>query len=968
VRHILIITFVLLFIGVKSQEPYAIHLNKLTGLPSNEVYNIFQDSKHYIWISSRIGLTRYDGFEYKTYHCNSQTSFAGSNAMEDTFGRIWYENFDGYLYFVQKDSLIAFDQKNTVGFIPYGLTEKYLFLIQKHGIQIYSLSTLKLIKTISKVVFAAEHAASSKTAFYCTIDNVIYKIDDHLNISSNNFFKDKSRQNRQIYCADSLVYIVGKYNDDKCIYIFNQNLQFIRSINSSETGLIQGSSFIDNKIWLYSSNCTYIYSLNESKHEAETTMFKNKSVSGLLKDRQNNYWISTTDEGIYLMPDLHTKVYPFSNYIPNRIFETKAGYYLTTKKNELISCDKEFNIESIENSGINNMLWSYLQYNSVTHNFFRSSKKFPQLSVWDSKNSEFNKIAIKELTRLDNKYYAIASSGMNGIVFSNKDTHTLKSAWDSFFYDRVLSGQEYVLLHNSRGKSVTYNKEDKIIYFATNNGLFKCDTSKIAEIKFNNETFYASKVIYCKNSLFTLSTKGNLYQINNDSEFVLLNPLLHIDENDIKLIRSFENKLIIVNSRSVYELNLITHKANILDLDISPYEINDLFLKDETLYLISTAGVIKANLLQNKMKKSEAIFYVNEFLVNDKKFEIYGKQTFNYYQNDLTLKFSILDFGTVNINQLYYRINGGNWKTIENKIRHLQFAKLSPGDYKIEFKLDNELVRTGIEFVILPPFWKTAWFIAIATLVFLVGGFTFYKWQLRKLHNQNKLLEEKNNLLQEKIKLEHNLNKSVLTSIKSQMNPHFFYNALNTIQAYIFINDKVKANSYLAKFSKLTRVILEQSEKETVSLSDELESLTLYLELEKMRFKDGFEYSISLVCVKNKERIELPPMLIQPYVENAVKHGLLHKEGAKILQIIFEEVDKNLMVTVIDNGIGRERSEELNKIKSAKYQSFSTQANEKRLEILNKDKINKVAVEIIDKISPVGMVDGTSVKLIIPIF
>jgi len=968
VKHILIIAFVVHFIGAKSQDPYAIHLNKFNGLPSNEVYNVFQDSKRFIWISSHIGLTRYDGFEYKSYHCDSQTSFSGSNAKEDFFGRVWYENFDGYLYYVQNDSLKAFDQKNSAGFIPYGLTEKHLFLIQKYGIEIYDLSNLKLIKIINKTISGAEHATSNKNYFYCILDNVIYKIDENLNVSSSDYFKDKSEKTKQIYCADSLVYIVGKYNEYKRIYIFNQNLKFVRPIGASEPGLIQGSTFIDNKIWLYGSSSTCIYSLNEQRAESPSVMFKNKSVSGLIKDRQNNYWISTTDEGIYLVPDLNTKVYAFPNFIPNKIFETKVGFYLATKKNELITCDKEFNIKSIESVGIDSQNDPYLHYDSVTHNFFRSSKKLPQLPAWNSENSVFYKSAVKEVARLDKKYYAIASTGLSGIVLSNEKSQASKSVWDSCFYRSGYSGQQKILLNNSRGKSVTYNAADKTIYFAANNGLFKCDTSETAEIKFHNETFYASKIIYCKSNLYALSTKGSLYKVTNNKDFVLLNPRLHIDENDVKLIRYFENKLVIVSSRSVYELSLLSNKVTLLNLDISPYEINDLLLKGETLYLISTAGVIDVSLSRKNVDKSEALFYLNEIFVNNKKYNPHKKNTFYHDQNALSLKFSILDFGTVNVNQLFYRINDGNWNLIENKIRSLQFAKLSPGDYKIEFKLNNELVQTNIEFIILPPFWTTGWFIALTSCMLFVGGLIFYKWQVRKLHNKNKLLEDKNNLLQEKIKLEYTLNKSVLTSIKSQMNPHFFYNALNTIQAYIFINDKSKANSYLAKFSKLTRVILEQSEKETISLSDEIESLTLYLELEKMRFKDGFEYIIDVGNIKNKERIELPPMLIQPYVENAVKHGLLHKDGAKLLQIVFEEADKNLLVTVTDNGIGRARSGELNKIKSEKYQSFATQANEKRLEILNKGKVDKVAVEICDKLYADGTVDGTIVKLVIPIF
>jgi LytS/YehU family sensor histidine kinase len=138
----------------------------------------------------------------------------------------------------------------------------------------------------------------------------------------------------------------------------------------------------------------------------------------------------------------------------------------------------------------------------------------------------------------------------------------------------------------------------------------------------------------------------------------------------------------------------------------------------------------------------------------------------------------------------------------------------------------------------------------------------------------------KSKLMEEKFELEKELNRSVLTSIKSQLNPHFFYNALNTIQSFVYMDDRKNASNYLGRFSKLTRTILEMSEKETISLKEEIEALTLYLELEKMRFEDSFSFEMNYQGV-DAELENIPPMLIQPYVENAVKHGLLHKKGNK---------------------------------------------------------------------------------------
>jgi len=922
-----------------------------------------------MWICSSIGLTRYDGFEYKTYHSNSQTSYAGSNIKEDKYGRIWYENFDGYIYYIENDSLKALDQKTPIGYIPFGVTKNHIFLLQKKGIVISSLSTLKTIKTINKVITSAESAIADDRNFFCILENTIYKIDENLKVTSSNYFINKIDKTKQIYCTDSLIYVVSKYNECSCIYIFDKNLNFKRTLSAPEPHFIQGLNVTNGLLWINTPNGSHGYSHPSNNADKCLTVFKNKSISTVTKDRQNNYWFTTTNEGIFLVPDLKNKLYSLSNYIPNKIIETKNEYFIATKKSELICCDKNFNIKHLVNKKTDNSEIYYLHYDSLTNDLFYSSKGFTKIPDLNTKKIKFSEIAVKEIIKLDEKYYAFASSGICGLVMYNENAKSVKSFWDSYYQKHLIEKKrnEAVLLNNVRGKSVAYNSNKKIIYFAANTGLYRHDSVSNTEIKHHNTTFHASKILCYKNSIYALSTKGNLYKIENDTNFHLLNEKLNINENEIKLIKQFNNMLLIASSQSIHKLDLETNEVVLLNINVNPYEISDLLLKNEVLYILSTSGIIKTDLANQNQKRKKALLQLNELIINDKKYDLLVKNRFNYNQNDLLIDFSILDFGTISSNELNYRINEDKWKLIANETRYLQFAKLSPGDYKIEFKLNNTLTPTFIEFTILPPFWKTGWFIIASFLILLLLGYSYYRWQLLKLRNKNKLLEDKNTLLQEKMELEHNLNKSVLTSIKSQMNPHFFYNALNTIQAFIFTNDKSKANSYLAKFSKLTRVILEQSEKEAISLTDEIESLTLYLELEKMRFKESFEYSLNTSNLVNKEQIELPPMLIQPYVENAVKHGLLHKEGDRELEIKFERSNSYLIVSITDNGIGRKRSAELNKIKNEKYKSFSTQANEKRLEILNKGRMNKVSVEITDNLKQDGTSSGTTVKLTIPI-
>jgi LytS/YehU family sensor histidine kinase len=156
------------------------------------------------------------------------------------------------------------------------------------------------------------------------------------------------------------------------------------------------------------------------------------------------------------------------------------------------------------------------------------------------------------------------------------------------------------------------------------------------------------------------------------------------------------------------------------------------------------------------------------------------------------------------------------------------------------------------------------------------------------------------------------------------------------------------------------------STKDTITLDEEINSLKLYLELEKMRFEDSFNYTIQQATSLNKDMIRIPSMLVQPYVENAIKHGLLHKKTNRLLKINFDQLDNHIIINIDDNGIGRKRSQELNQIKNRRHESFAMNANKKRLDIL-KNTYSDINFDIIDKMSPLGEPLGTKVIIKLPI-
>ena len=204
---------------------------------------------------------------------------------------------------------------------------------------------------------------------------------------------------------------------------------------------------------------------------------------------------------------------------------------------------------------------------------------------------------------------------------------------------------------------------------------------------------------------------------------------------------------------------------------------------------------------------------------------------------------------------------------------------------------------------------------------------------------------------------------SELKAIKAQMNPHFIFNALNSIQEMFFIGDKRLANEHLGKFSQLTRQILKASGRQFVTLAEEIDMLQKYLELEGLRFESDFTFAVTVNDEVDADYIQLPPMLIQPYVENAIRHGLLHKQGEKNVQVnfVFDEPNRLLQCTITDNGIGRAASAEINKGRKQLHESFSTSANARRLDLLNQHRDEKIGVQYDD------LDNGTKVTILIPV-
>lgn len=204
-------------------------------------------------------------------------------------------------------------------------------------------------------------------------------------------------------------------------------------------------------------------------------------------------------------------------------------------------------------------------------------------------------------------------------------------------------------------------------------------------------------------------------------------------------------------------------------------------------------------------------------------------------------------------------------------------------------------------------------------------------------------------------------------NLRQQMNPHFIFNTLNSIQYYMYQHDKIATNNYLTKFSSLMRKVLDNSQHTSVPLSDELSALNLYLELETIRFRDKFDYTITIDEEIDPLLYKVPTMLIQPYVENSITHGLIPMEGKGKVAIDLKLRNDSILCTIEDNGIGREASKEKNKAREGNHNSLGTRITESRLDLVNELYGTSLCVEYTDLKNESGEPTGTRVEIHIPI-
>lgn len=303
-----------------------------------------------------------------------------------------------------------------------------------------------------------------------------------------------------------------------------------------------------------------------------------------------------------------------------------------------------------------------------------------------------------------------------------------------------------------------------------------------------------------------------------------------------------------------------------------------------------------------------------------------GNIRLKYNQDFISFEYGAIDYFQPEQTRYYYMLEGidADWHDAGDK-KYISYANLPGGFYNFRLKT-NKGGELQVPLRISTPFWKTWWFFGLITLTIVFVAIILHRYRLSQIRREEEL----------KSAFTKKISELEVKALRAQMNPHFLFNSLNSIRFYILKNQNENASEYITKFSRLLRMILNNSRQNRISLEEELSTLKIYLDFEQMRFDKKFEYHIHIDNGIETEKVQVQPMTIQPFVENAIWHGLMPKQSDRKLFIKIFDSDTALKIIVEDNGIGREHSREQKKDIVDESKSYGLQITEDRMNMMNR--------------------------------
>ncbi len=959
----------------QSSSPKFIKYDLFNGLPSFEVYQLLQDHEGYIWACTDRGVIRIDGngtiLTLNTAQGLYEDAVYGMH--EDSLHRLWFFGHSGRLNYWKNGHVYSPSFNDSLPNILGPQLVQYLTSDKPGRVYIgqSGKSELTVIDTNRQTYLINDSILSHKVLITDRGDKpFLYSINSNL-VKNRNRLSIKIRNNGgehiikytikpPIFSSKNMA--IKLSNGGYAIVVYNSLLYITNEYQVSSykiNGLTTVSLYEDKKsnLWVGTEKKGVFCFLKGDLNQSPLHYLKRHSVSSIYQDNENGYWFTTLDAGIFYTPNLD--IYTFDR---NRDILNAPVISANWDKEQLLVRTSDNTLFKVKQKGRAWEINDKTPIKRVTKNLLDTNK----ILAFGTTNS----FKLDKRVKLIN--YIVAEGRHNFLYGNNNNravifTNRRRVDWgEGLFNDAV--GINIGTNIPSWVKLTSIAVFDSCTYLGSSNGLYKVklngetrlvdSTNKQLKVRINdickvrkNLMFLATigkGILLIENDKLKQSIKKktgglpsnlcNKLQIQGDS-------ILWVGTNKGLCKITLDENLYPISYRNITTRDGLTSNY-ILSIDIN--ESNVAVGTDQGFCIWNNKTLNKP--------KAKITTKIARVLVNNQKRALTKKLNLSYKENSITLNYTCNQYQNAGHHLYRYKLSdNNNWVYTYNT--SVNFHSLSPGNYTFEVQVQNSnatwtSLPDKIEMNISPPFWDTVWarigaILVVILLVGIIGAWFVSKERVRYVE-QMELARFKS------------------LALRNQMNPHFIFNSLASIQKYILENNVKDSVRYLAKFARLMRITLENSRNTLITVGEELRALKMYVEMEKTRSKEGFEYKIILSQKPELKRYKLPPFLLQPFVENAILHGLMPKEGKRKLEINIDANDNDLICVIEDNGVGRDGDTTLKKQSSSYHQSRALEiiANRIRLiEKLSKTLINITINDLYDNNKP----SGTKVVITIPL-
>jgi two-component sensor histidine kinase len=950
-----------------AQSAFSYTLSDENGLPSNEVYQIVQDNQGYLWIGCDAGLYRYDGNTFTSYKNALQNGRSISNLVFDAKGFLWCRNFSGQLFRVVDDSLhLIVDDSKSANKFQICFTDQPGYwridnqTISQHdekGKALYNFQWnlgKDLIGNGTDMLYHAgklwiEVAAKGLYCFDIKSKKLSFVAPTALGISY---------QNQRLFVNNGQLFLMRSESApsvNNYLYLINPEdlsvLMFYDFYNPHQIRNYHFSEDSKNRLWIGSSFGAICIPNVFLFTAPERICFIDHKISSVLEDNEGNFWFTDLQKGLHFIPSLDIQTLDDQVDIENRgeittlksidantlvigHYDGSVGFFNPTTK----KCTYPDEINKHKGIAVKDIQYKNgLVYISRGHLLIYDLKKNTSFIPQDFGNA-------RGIVLHQNHLFAVHPENV---------TQTDLSSLQNGQHIRVKQAI------NRGGRAILLEPKTDHLYVALADGLHIKNVDKFEILKFENAVIHASVLTAGKDAIYAGTQNQGVLEIKNGKVIRRFIYASELSDITIRALFASGNFLWVCTNSDFLRVNLTTgkwHKYS-RNIGINPKDVSAISKNGEFLYIGSKKRLLQIPIDFDPVNWKRPHLLLEKVAIDNKKLNRTSSEL-PYDFSNLRFDFSAVSYRSKKDLRYEYRLVGfdTSWTSISYENPTVTFSSLPAGNYRFEVRALNESDLPGntarYSFQVLAPIWQKGWFYFVVSIASLLVMASIFQARIRTIRRRNEI--------------EKKLVNSQLSALKAQMNPHFMYNALNSIQALILKQDIRNSNLYLSKFSNLMRKVLDASGREQITLKEETDILHLYLDLEKLRFGEEFNFSILVDSAIDPEAITLPSMILQPYVENALKHGLLHKKGQKILTLNFNQLNDHLVCTIRDNGVGRERSAEIKARFAAGHKSFATEATEKRVELLNtyvKDKYQVVIIDLEENETAIG----TEVRIKIPL-